>query len=437
MSSDLAIRVSGLGKAYQRYASEGKRVRSLLFGERDHEDIWVLRDVDLEVRRGEALGVVGRNGAGKSTLLKIISGILTPSEGHSEVHGRVATLLELGAGMHPDYTGRENARFSAAIMGLSKQEYREVAEDIEKFADIGDFFDRRIYEYSSGMYARLAFSISINCHPDILIVDEILSVGDIAFQMKCLELMRAFCAAGGTLLFVSHDDGAVRALCERAIWLDDGRLAAEGATDRVLRRYHASNWALQSGAPGFEIHDEDPEQATPPEAELPDGPAEDGAPGGFDPEALQAHPVAGAITSVTVLDSRGRQMPVVHGGQRVDLRVRFHADEALEKPAVVFLIRNRLRLLLFGSRIEAEGQDAGRLAGGETAQASFVFMLPWLLSGEYILEILVTAQVDGAEKVVLRQDTNVLPVQTVHIAQGLANVRVRDVRVEPVGGAQR
>lgn len=228
MSSDVAIRVRGVGKSYRRFRGEGERLRNLLFGGSAGTDHWVLRDVSLEVRRGEALGVVGRNGAGKSTLLKIISKTLTASTGTAEVFGRVATLLELGAGLHQDYTGRENAQFSAAIMGLSPREFRDAVDDIEAFADLGGFFDRRIAEYSSGMYARLAFSINIHCRPDILIVDEILSVGDIAFQMKCLEFLRGFCARGGTLLFVSHDDAAVRALCDRAIWLEGARWRPRG-----------------------------------------------------------------------------------------------------------------------------------------------------------------------------------------------------------------
>ena len=222
MSSEIVIRADALGKAYRLYPSATRRLGGFLLGAGNVPQRWALRHVDLEVRRGEALGVVGRNGAGKSTLLKLIAGTTTATEGRSSVKGRVGTLLELGAGLHRDYTGRENARFSATIMGISTRDFGGLVEKIEAFADIGPFFDRKISEYSSGMFARLAFAIVIHCRPDILIVDEILSVGDIAFQLKCLGFLRDFCAAGGTLLFVSHDDAAVRALCVRAILLDGG-----------------------------------------------------------------------------------------------------------------------------------------------------------------------------------------------------------------------
>lgn len=428
MSSDIAIRVCGLGKSFRRFGSEGERLRAALFATGAGEDRWVLRDVSFDVRRGEALGVVGRNGAGKSTLLKIISKTLTASTGTAEVHGRVATLLELGAGLHQDYTGRENARFSATIMGLSRHEFDAVVGDIERFAELGGFFDRRISEYSSGMYARLAFSINIHCRPDILIVDEILSVGDIAFQMKCLEFLRGFCARGGTLLFVSHDDAAVRALCDRAIWLEGGALAAAGATDRVLRRYHTTTWQRQSRLASFEIHDDAPNE-TAETAETPvqafDG---DGAepPPGFDPETLAEAPIPGAVTAIDLFDASGRQVAVLQGGQRVEIRIRFRAEAALAAPSVCVLVRNRMAQLLFGARTDATGP----LPAGTEAEARFAFVLPYMPSGEYILAPLVLDGGAGAERVVLRPETVVFPVHTVHISQGLANVRLREVRIE-------
>jgi len=224
MSSDVVIRVRGLCKSFRRYRGEGERLRAMLFATGKGEDRWVLRDVSFDVRKGEALGVIGRNGAGKSTLLKIISKTLNASAGTAEVVGRVATLLELGAGLHQDYTGRENARFSATIMGLSKREFEAVVDDIERFAELGEFFDRRISEYSSGMYARLAFSINIHCRPDILIVDEILSVGDIAFQMKCLDFLRSFCAHGRNSCCSSR---TTMPPCARSatgpVWIERGR----------------------------------------------------------------------------------------------------------------------------------------------------------------------------------------------------------------------
>lgn len=426
MSCDIAIRACGLGKAYHRYRSDGQHLRDLIVGDVGAPEQWVLRNVDLTLRRGEAVGIVGRNGAGKSTLLKMIAGTLQPSEGHVEVRGRIGTMLELGAGLHDDYTGRENARFAAALMGLSPAQFDAVAHDIERFADIGSYFDRKLREFSSGMYARLAFSVNIHCAPSVLIVDEILSVGDIGFQLRCLEYLRAFCAKGGTLLFVSHDDAAVRALCDRAIWLEDGKVAAEGATDRVLRRYHTHIWKAQSGNDSFEVRDDAAAQEPPAQGAASSdetSPAE--PPQGFDPERLPHHPVAGSITWVGFFDIQGRQVPLVQGGRRVDLRIRFRADVALNQVAGCFVLRNRMAQSLFGARTD----DLAHTAAGAPQEVRFRFVLPYLPSGEYSLEPMIIAAIEGVPHCVLKAQPTILPVQTVHISSGLANVRMRAVDV--------
>lgn len=420
MSSDIAMRANGLGKAYHRYTSGGQHLRDLLMHDVSAPEQWVLRDISMTLQQGEAVGIIGRNGAGKSTLLKIISGTLQPSQGSVEVYGRIGTMLELGAGLHDDYTGRENARFAAAVMGLSPAHFNAVADDIERFADIGSYFDRNVREFSSGMYARLAFSVNIHCSPSILIVDEILSVGDIGFQLKCLEFLRGFCAQGGTLLFVSHDDAAVRALCDRAIWLEDGEIADEGATDRVLRRYHTHIWKEQSNTDSFQVRDDAPMQLTPPEQDNPDL-----AVVGFNPEHLSSDLVSGAVTWVGFFDSQGRQVPLVHGGKLVELRIRYHADASLTQATVCFVLRNRMAQLLFGARTAALAQTAA----GASHEARFRFILPYLPTGEYSLEPMITAQVDGADQCVLTAPPTVFPVQTVHISSGLANVRMRAVQV--------
>lgn len=420
MSSDIAIRVKGLGKCYRLYRTEGARVRDLMFRSAKGADRWVLRDVSFDLMRGESLGVVGRNGAGKSTLLKIIAGTLTPSTGTAEVNGRVATLLELGAGLHRDYTGRENARFSARVMGLNAGDFDAVSDEIERFADLGDFYDRRISEYSSGMYARLAFAINIHLRPDILIVDEILSVGDIGFQLKCLEFLRGYCEGGGTLLFVSHDDAAVRALCDRAIWLDDGVLADDGPAQRVLRRYHSATMRRRSSTVPFEVVDADP-----PDPVAPAEPAGQQTAPGFDPRTLPERPDQGQIDEITLFDSRGHQLAMAHGGHRIDLCIRFHCAAALDRASVCFVLRNRMAQWLFGSRTKA----ALAIAAGAGAEARFSFVLPYVPSGEYVIEALVLDGADGDEAIVQRQ-TLVIPVHTVHISHGLANVRMKDVLIE-------
>lgn len=428
MSSEVAIRAKGLGKAYPLYTSASRRLGGMLFGAGDVPVLWALRHVDLELRRGEALGVVGRNGAGKSTLLKVIAGTVTATEGGAQVNGRVASLLELGAGLHRDYTGRENARFSATIMGLSNREFALAADQIEAFADIGAFFDRKISEYSSGMFARLAFSIAIHCRPDILIVDEILSVGDIAFQLKCLNFLRGFCAKGGALLFVSHDDAAVRALCDRAIWLDGGKAAAQGAVDTVLRQYHRAMWQEQSGQP-FQISDDADSSNPAPPAVVPDMPAQ-----GFNPEAIPDGQHGGVITGVDIAGAGHGASGEVRGGGMVDLCVSFQTSRALDGLHLCFALRNRLAQLLFGARTEVATQP---VAADTKGQARFRFRLPYLPTGDYLVEALVLARTGGADQVVMRHAPVLMPVRTVHISQGLANVAMTETRVSVQGAASQ
>ena len=417
MLSEVSIQAHALGKAYRLYPSATRQLGGFLRGDDDIPLRWALRNVDLEVRRGEALGVVGRNGAGKSTLLKLIAGTSTATEGRASVKGRVGTLLELGAGLHRDYTGRENARFSATIMGISRRDFAGLVDKIAAFADIGPFFDRKISEYSSGMFARLAFAIVIHCRPEILIVDEILSVGDVAFQLKCLGFLRSFCASGGTLLFVSHDDMAVRALCDRAIWLDGGKLAAEGTVDTVLRKYHTAMWQEQSEHP-FQIR-EDPSAA--PALELPFAAAR------FDPEALPDGPVSGTIADVEIGGTTvNTHSGGVQGGGGVELRFSFQATRAIDAPRACFLLRNRLAQLIFGTCTQNAGSPVGI---GEKRQARFRFRLPFLPTGEYLVEFMVVAQHEGVDHIVMRHAPVVIPVQTRHISQGLANVAMINTQV--------
>jgi lipopolysaccharide transport system ATP-binding protein len=200
-------------------------------------DLWALRNIDLEVRHGEALGIIGRNGAGKSTLLKVLSHITEPTEGRAEIRGRVASLLEVGTGFHQELTGRENIYLNGAILGMTRAEIRSRFDEIVEFSEIGRFLDTPVKRYSSGMYVRLAFAVAAHLDPDVLLIDEVLSVGDMAFQQKCLMSMREVGAQGRTVLFVSHNMAAVRSLCTRAILLDGGRIAASGTPDQMVARY--------------------------------------------------------------------------------------------------------------------------------------------------------------------------------------------------------
>jgi lipopolysaccharide transport system ATP-binding protein len=236
---DLAVRARGLGKCYQIYRKPRDRLLQALVGKRRqlYRSFWALREVSLTVARGETVGVIGRNGSGKSTLLQLLCGTLSPTAGEVRVQGRLAALLELGAGFNPEFTGRENAYVNAAILGLPPQEMERLMPEIEQFADLGSFIDQPVKTYSSGMYVRLAFAIAASIEPDVLLVDEALAVGDIRFQAKCLTRLRDLRRRNKAVLLVSHDVHTIRDLCDRTVWLDQGQVRMAGDTLRVTAAY--------------------------------------------------------------------------------------------------------------------------------------------------------------------------------------------------------
>jgi lipopolysaccharide transport system ATP-binding protein len=235
-----SLRVKNLSKAFRRYPKKSGRLLEWLGMGRRHELKWILRDISFDVAPGEALGIIGINGAGKSTLLRLISGTSSPTAGEITVNGRIAALLELGMGFHPDFTGRQNVVLSAQLQGLDDASIAHHMAQIEQFAEIGDYIDQPVRAYSSGMQVRLAFSVATAVRPDILIVDEALAVGDTYFQHKSFDRIRRFREQGTTLLFVSHSPGTVKALCDRALLLDQGCLVQDGKPDMVLDFYNAS-----------------------------------------------------------------------------------------------------------------------------------------------------------------------------------------------------
>ena len=240
-SSDVAIRATHLSKCYHTYAKPHYRLLQSIFPSRSYSrEFWALRDVSFDVNRGEVLGIIGRNGAGKSTLLQMICGTVTPTSGTVEVNGRVAALLELGAGFNPDFSGRENVYLNASIMGLSREETEARFDDIVAFSELAEFIDEQVKTYSSGMFVRLAFSVAIHTKPDVLIVDEALSVGDFAFRNKCIKRVQELRSAGTTILFVSHDLSTLQLICDRAIWLDKGAMVEAGDPVHVSQNYHAA-----------------------------------------------------------------------------------------------------------------------------------------------------------------------------------------------------
>ena len=245
MADDIAISLTGVSKVFKRYHHPIDRLKEIFIPENQGAEVfWALRDVDLKILKGETVGIVGRNGSGKSTLLQIIAGTLQPTTGDVKVNGRVSALLELGSGFNPEFTGRQNVFFNGKILGLTQAEVESKFDEIAAFADIGDFIDEPVKTYSSGMFVRLGFAIAINAEPDILIIDEALSVGDGIFVHQCMAKIKDFQESGGTLLFVSHDIGSVTRLCKQAYWLKTGSVFQQDTAAEVGKSYQA--WMLDA-----------------------------------------------------------------------------------------------------------------------------------------------------------------------------------------------
>lgn len=235
----IAIKVENLNKVYRIYNKPIDRIKESLspFKKRYHKEYYALRDITFEIKKGETLGIIGKNGCGKSTLLKIITGVLSPTNGSVQVNGKISALLELGAGFNPEYTGMQNIYLNGTIMGYKKEQIDKKLNEIIEFADIGEFINQPVKTYSSGMFARLAFAVAINVEPDILIVDEILSVGDMYFQAKCMTKMKEMFSGGVTVIFVTHDTNSVKNLCQKALYLKDGQIVKFGLSEEIVDMY--------------------------------------------------------------------------------------------------------------------------------------------------------------------------------------------------------
>ncbi len=242
MAGGPAIEVRGLRKRFRIYHQRNQTLKQTLVsrGRGDYEEFWAVRDISLTVDPGSTLGIIGANGSGKSTLLKCIAGILTPDAGSVRVRGRLAALLEIGSGFHPEYSGRENIYLNGALLGLPRRYIQSVYDEIVAFSELGRFIDNPVKTYSSGQYMRLGFSVAVHLDPDVLLIDEVLAVGDQSFQRRCLDRIDQLKAQGRTIVFVSHGLGAVRDLCDSALWMDHGEARAAGPTERVVGEYVAA-----------------------------------------------------------------------------------------------------------------------------------------------------------------------------------------------------
>jgi ABC-type polysaccharide/polyol phosphate transport system ATPase subunit len=377
-----ALRVEGVSKQYRIYDRPVDRLKeSLTRGHwKTHREFWALHDISFEVEAGTTTGIIGPNGSGKSTLLQIITGTLEPTHGTVSHEGRIAALLELGAGFNPEFTGIENVFMNASLMGLSKAETERLLPEIASFAEIGEFIHQPLKMYSSGMYIRLAFAAAIAVSPQILIIDEALSVGDAVFQHRCTRRIKEMQEAGTTILFVSHDPGAIRALCSRAILLHGGRVEADGAPAEVLDRYQKVIMAQEAAYAEAQLArvQETTEQAV---AAL-----------DADDAALQftyRHGNLNAeILRVDLLDASQRPVTMVDSGQLVHLRVHVIFHEDLEDPVYGFIIRNRHGINLYGTNTKVQGIKPGLIRRDERVETTFSFNC-WLAPDLYSVSIAV------------------------------------------------
>lgn len=347
--SNAVLKIEGMGKAFREYSMEWQRMLGW-FGQRRKpaNETWVLRGIDFQVFPGECVGIVGQNGAGKSTLLKLVTGTLRPSEGSIRTAGRIAAILELGMGFNPELTGRDNSRFTAGLMGMSPAQIDAIMPAIEEFAEIGEYFDEPLRTYSSGMQMRVAFSVVTAIRPEVLIIDEALSVGDAYFAHKSMARIRKFREEGTTLLFVSHDPGAIQSLCDRAILLDHGRLLMDGEPSAVMDYYNALIAERENAT--VEVHK-----------------LETGA----------AQTVSGTrevvVESIGLFNAKDEPVEFVNVGEPVELRVRASVHGNIPRLVFGYMIKDRLGQPVFGTNTHHTRQPLEYLADGQTVEYRVAF----------------------------------------------------------------
>ncbi len=374
-----ALTVENLGKCYTRFDSEWMRfARWFGIPTKAAQEKWVIRNISFRVDHGEAVAIIGQNGAGKSTLLKMITGTTRPNEGRISIDGRVSALLELGLGFNPELSGRENVLHVAGMRGISYEQAQALVPQIEAFAEIGEYFDQPVRTYSSGMQMRVAFSVATAVRPDILIVDEALSVGDSYFVHKSFQRIKEFREAGTTLLFVSHDPGAVRILCDRAILLDSGKLVMEGNPSEVLDYYNA----LVAEREGVSVKVDRTSEG---KAITESGSGE-------------AH-----IIDIALLDDSGAPIEIARVGQSVRLRLRARSQQAINSLVFGYMIRDRLGQSIFGTNTHHTDQVLKNISSNELLEFEAAFPLQ-LGPGSYSVSIALHADETHISKNYLWRD---------------------------------
>ena len=375
------LKVQGLGKEYKLYASPRERLKALVTGNARHRSHWALRDVSFELQRGQCIGVIGDNGAGKSSLLKLLAGTLQPSTGSIERVGRVTAILELGAGFHPDFSGRDNLYFGGSLIGIDHAEMERLEPGIIEFCELGEALDRPVKTYSSGMAVRLAFALVTAVQPDVLIIDEALAVGDQHFQKKCIERIMAFRSNGCTILFCSHSPYHIRHLCDVALWLKGGQVAQFGATEPVLAAYdqHTRQRQRQRQLDEEVLASADATPST----------GQDALHASLGPDAPVAAIDAGSacIVSVDVKDlgeAQGDRPAVLHSSDLVvTITVRGRGDE---RPNIGFMIEQSKGVGITSLATHEDGAKPVQLSDGNWCSVLSFPDLP-LHSGDYVISV--------------------------------------------------
>ena len=411
-----AITARDLTKMYRVYPAPKERLKEILLlnRRRFHQEFWALGGISFDVKRGEVFGVIGPNGSGKSTLLEIVTGTLEPTGGRVITRGRIAALLSLGAGFNPEFTGRENVFLHGEIMGLSRAEVARSVPEIERFAEIGEFIDRPVKTYSTGMYLRLAFSAAIHVEPEILVVDEVLAVGDAIFVNRCVQKFEEMRRRGVTVLLVTHDVGLVKLLCDRAMLLYRGRALALGDPSEVVNRYNGlvlerqREFAEANPPPGL----------TQPAAE-PADPSEPAAPLFY---SFRHGDRQAEVVRVELLNGAGKPARAFCSGETMRVRVEVRFREPHPRPVVGIMIRTRIGMEVYGTNTEVEQAGPGPAGPGDSIEVTFEF--PCRLTAQEFTLTVATQSHDGASHDWL-DDVLTFQVVDSRRAAGVANLEAR------------
>ncbi len=441
MSSEVVIHTRNLGKMYSIYRRPIDRLLQMLFRGRGKfaDEFWALRDVSLDVYRGETIGLIGRNGSGKSTLAQLMYGTLSPTIGGRTVKGRVAALIELGAGFNPEFSGAENIYLAASVLGLEQEQIKERYQSILDFAGIGDFIAQPVKLYSSGMYARLAFAVAAHVDAEILIIDEILSVGDAAFTQKCMRFIRQF-KEHGTIVFVSHDASAVVNLCDRCLWLDNGEVRELGEAKEVCEHYVAALQAEQDSPERFKIGGTrktahasypviDPRHEFIKQTNL----RNVIQPFDFDPDGEWFGRKGASIVNVALLDQDGRHAATLDGGEVITIQVQADIHRDMQGVIIGYYVKDRLGQRIFGDNTYLQYIEHPIVASaGQRLEARFRFVMPYLAPGDYSIS---PAVAEGDQQNHTQhhwiEDGLFFKVLTGH-ARGLVGIPALDIEVRTV-----